>query len=157
MPGERASRSPNSAATRCCTRSSAGSSSSPRACRAHRPGHRVSRGGVNAGHPPPYLLRNGAITALDVPPNVPLGMFEGSQYVECPAQFRPGDRLVLVSDGLVEATDPVGEEYGEKRLQGALLATAALSTAEAVRHIIRTTRDYQHDELRDRSAACAPP
>src|SRR5664280_2981624 len=74
-------------------------------------------------------------------------MFEGSQYVECPAP--PGDRLVLVSDGLVEATDPVGEEYGEKRLQGALLATAALSTAEAVRHIIRTTRDHQHDELRD--------
>ena len=86
---------------------------------------------------------------MDLPPNVPLGMFEGSQYVECPAQLRPGDRLVLVSDGLVEATDPVGEEYGEKRLQGALLATAALSTAEAVRHIIRTTRDYQHDELRD--------
>jgi len=56
-----------------------------RACRAHRPGHRVSRGGVNAGHPPPYLLRDGTITALDVPPNVPLGMFEGSQYVECPA------------------------------------------------------------------------
>jgi serine phosphatase RsbU (regulator of sigma subunit) len=104
---------------------------------------------VNAGHPPPHLLRDGAITALDVPPNVPLGMFEGSQYVECLAQLLPGDRLVLVSDGLVEATDPVGEEYGEKRLQGALLATAALSTAEAVRHIIRTTRDYQHDELRD--------
>jgi serine phosphatase RsbU (regulator of sigma subunit) len=104
---------------------------------------------VNAGHPPPYLLRDGTITALDVPPNVPMGVFEGSQYVECPAQLRPGDRLVLVSDGLVEATDPVGEEYGEKRLQGALLATAALSTAEAVRHIIRTTRDHQHDELRD--------
>jgi serine phosphatase RsbU (regulator of sigma subunit) len=104
---------------------------------------------VNAGHPPPYLLRDGTITALDVPPNVPMGVFEGSQYVECPAQLRPGDRLVLVSDGLVEATDPVGEEYGEKRLQGALLATAALSTAEAVRHIIRTTRDYQHDELRN--------
>ena len=34
---------------------------------------------VNAGHPPPHLLRDGAITALDVPPNVPLGMFEGSQ------------------------------------------------------------------------------
>jgi serine phosphatase RsbU (regulator of sigma subunit) len=64
-------------------------------------------------------------------------------------QLRAGDRLVLVSDGLVEATDPTGEEYGEERLQGALLATAALSTAEAVRHMIRTTRDYQHDELRD--------
>jgi serine phosphatase RsbU (regulator of sigma subunit) len=102
---------------------------------------------VIAWHPPPYLLRNGTITALDVPPNVPLGMFEGSQYVECPAP--PGDRLVLVGDGLVEAADSVGEEYGEMRLQGALLATAALSTAEAVRHIIRTTRDYQHDELRD--------
>jgi serine phosphatase RsbU (regulator of sigma subunit) len=89
---------------------------------------------VNAGHPPPYLLRDllrdGTIAALDVPPNLPLGMFEGSRCVEHQAQLRAGDRLVLVSDGLVEATDPAGEVYGEERLQGTLLGTAALSTAE---------------------------
>jgi serine phosphatase RsbU (regulator of sigma subunit) len=86
---------------------------------------------------------------MEVPPDVPLGMFEATQYAEHAAQLLPGDRLVLVSDGLVEATDPVGEEYGEARLQGALLATAALSTGEAVRHMIRTIRDYQRDDLRD--------
>jgi serine phosphatase RsbU (regulator of sigma subunit) len=86
---------------------------------------------------------------LDVPPDLSLGMFEGTQYVEHPAELLSGDRLVLISDGLVEATDLGGAEYGEERLQGALLATAALPTAEAVRHMIRTTRDYQHDEWRD--------
>ena len=104
---------------------------------------------VNAGHPPSYSIRNGVITTLDVAPDGPLGMFESAQYVEQADQLLPGDRLVLVSDGLVEATDPVGEEYGEARLQGALLATAALPTGEAVRHMVRTIRDYQDDELRD--------
>jgi serine phosphatase RsbU (regulator of sigma subunit) len=89
------------------------------------------------------------ITTLDVAPDVPLGMFESAQYVEQAAQLLPDDRLVLVSNGLVEATDPVGEEYGEARLQGALLATAAPPTGEAVRHMVRTIRDYQDDELRD--------
>jgi serine phosphatase RsbU (regulator of sigma subunit) len=104
---------------------------------------------VNAGHPPPYILWDGTIMTMEVPPDVPLGMFEATQYAVHAAQLLPGDRLVLVSDGLVEATDPVGEEYGEARLQGVLLATAALSTGEAVRHMIRTIRGYQRDDLRD--------
>lgn len=104
---------------------------------------------VNAGHPPGHLIRDGRVQRLQVPADLPLGMFESTRYAEHPAALRAGDRLLLVSDGVLEATDPAGEEYGEHRLQGAMLATAALPAIETVRHLVRTLRDYQRDELRD--------
>jgi serine phosphatase RsbU (regulator of sigma subunit) len=57
---------------------------------------------VNAGHVAPYLLRNGEATVLELPADVPLGMFPGSTYRSTELALQPGDRLVLVTDGMLE-------------------------------------------------------
>ncbi len=57
---------------------------------------------VNAGHVSPYLLRDGTVTVLELPADLPLGMFAGSTYRSTDITLRLGDRLVLVTDGMLE-------------------------------------------------------
>ncbi len=75
---------------------------------------------VNAGHNPPALLRaDGAIEWLTTG-GLPLGVPAGIAYDSATLTLRPGDRLVVFSDGVVEAQDPGGQEYGDARLRQVL-------------------------------------
>ena len=56
---------------------------------------------VNAGHPPPYLVRAGQATELAVPPGLPLGV-AATPYDTHEIQLVPGDRMLLVTDGFLE-------------------------------------------------------
>jgi sigma-B regulation protein RsbU (phosphoserine phosphatase) len=80
---------------------------------------------VNAGHLLPMLLGGGNratdIAELDAGGPV-LGILSDARYQQGCREIRPGDTLVLYSDGLVEATSPTGEEYGEARLRELLKA-----------------------------------
>ncbi len=63
-------------------------------------------------------------------------------------QLKAGDRLVLVTDGVLEAGAP-GPEFGEDRLSGLLLATAPLTPHQCVAEILHTVRSYaprMHDD-----------
>jgi hypothetical protein len=74
---------------------------------------------VLAGHPPPLLVRRGhAVKALAQPPRLPLGSpgSPPSRLAVGREQLEPGDRLVLYSDGIVEARNDDGEFFGERRL-----------------------------------------
>jgi len=68
---------------------------------------------ANAGHLSPY--RDGR--ELELPPGLPLGVIADSQYEETTFQLSAGDRLVFLSDGVVEATNPQGELFGFERTQ----------------------------------------
>ena len=59
-----------------------------------------------------------------------LGLLPGAVYEQDQRSVRPGDVLVLYSDGLVEAADAAGEEYGEGRLHACLAAACGGSPAE---------------------------
>ena len=93
---------------------------------------------VNAGHYPPLLVGERGhgveITRLDAGGPV-LGLLPAARYEQARCDVRPGDVLVLYSDGLTEATNPAGEEYGEHRLRE-LLATAGAGSADDVRDAI---------------------
>ena len=107
---------------------------------------------VNAGHNPPVLRRqSGAIERLEAG-GIPLGILEAAQYDAGTATLHSGDWLVVFTDGVVEAENINGEEYGEQRLQfvvhmGAQLAPAALLqnlTADLDRFVAGAP---QHDDI----------
>ena len=74
---------------------------------------------VNAGHNPPAVLRNdGPIQWLE-PSGPPVGMFHDSIYQESLIQLHPGDLVIAYTDGVVEATDAAGSEWGVEGLLNA--------------------------------------
>jgi serine phosphatase RsbU (regulator of sigma subunit) len=104
---------------------------------------------VNAGHPHPYRLRNGVVEHIRFDPQLPLGLFETTRYRTQTATLEPGDRLLLFSDGLLEATNRSAQEFGEDRLEGAFLAAARGDPHEAVRALVRSLREWQYGPMRD--------
>jgi sigma-B regulation protein RsbU (phosphoserine phosphatase) len=72
---------------------------------------------TNAGHNPPLVVRAGGGIEELPPTGVPLGLLPAARYTAGEVALSPGDTLVLYTDGLVEALDPGGEEYGLERLK----------------------------------------
>src|SRR5205823_7955537 len=73
----------------------------------------------NAGLPPPALLRRGSVTWLPGS-GIPLGSLPHAAYDCHEAPLEPGDLLLLYTDGLVEATSPLGDLFGRERVAAAL-------------------------------------
>lgn len=78
----------------------------------------------SAGHPPAYVLRNGAEMERLPLGNYPVGAFRDSQYSGHRTDLRPGDRLVLYTDGVLEARNGT-DFFGEDRLVDALRGAGA--------------------------------
>jgi len=75
---------------------------------------------ANAGHLPPYL--NSQEVAL--PGGLPLGVLANGSYEETHLYLHPGDRILLMSDGVVEARQPSGELFGFDRVHNLSNQTA---------------------------------
>ena len=84
---------------------------------------------VNAGHNPPILLGTCRGRRLDQG-GAPLGMFPASEFQVGELNLAPGDTLVLYSDGITEALNPAGEEYGEARLEALVTECSGRPLAE---------------------------
>jgi len=95
---------------------------------------------VNAGHCPPLLMRkNGGeveISRLDAGGPV-IGILPQARYEQTRLEICSGDVIVMYSDGLVEAANSRGEEYGEIRLRE-LLTTATEKSVDDIRRAILT-------------------
>ena len=70
---------------------------------------------VNCGHVPPLLISGGVVTALESG-NVPVGLFEDAQYEAGYIKFKPGDRFVIVTDGVTEAENEAGDFFSYEQL-----------------------------------------
>jgi hypothetical protein len=90
----------------------------------------------SAGHLDPYLYRKstGTLECLSSW-GYPLGIARREPFRELVVQFQPGDRLVLYSDGLIEAIDDSGEPFGFDRFE-ATLSRAALGTTEEIKKAV---------------------
>ena len=72
---------------------------------------------VNAGHTPALLLRGGQGGALALlGENLPIGVMAAEVYTESVMPIAPADLLLLFSDGITEARNAQGEEFGQERL-----------------------------------------
>ncbi|WP_459754932.1 PP2C family protein-serine/threonine phosphatase [Streptomyces sennicomposti] len=92
---------------------------------------------VDAGSPRLLRLRGGTVESVALEAQLPLGMFEETDYVVQEFQAEPGDRLVFVSDGVYAVAGPGGEAYGDAALARAIQATRLLPAAEVPRAILR--------------------
>jgi serine phosphatase RsbU (regulator of sigma subunit) len=97
---------------------------------------------VDAGSPRAVVAREGEIRAVSLEQQLPLGMFGESRYETQRFRLEPGDRLMVVTDG-VHAAAPGGRApYGETALLSALRRTRLQPATEAVNTVMRSLRDY---------------
>jgi sigma-B regulation protein RsbU (phosphoserine phosphatase) len=91
---------------------------------------------VNAGHNPPFLLRAGtSVVSRLRPTGMALGFDERAVYSDGNEALASGDLLLAFTDGLTEALNEAGEEFGEARLAGLLVGNRHLSASELQRRI----------------------
>jgi phosphoserine phosphatase RsbU/P len=97
---------------------------------------------VNAGHNRPLLRRrSGEFEELRVG-GVALGLMPRAPYTEGGVELRPGDALLVFSDGLVEAVDTRGEPFGEARLAEALAEAEGEPAGPLLEAVLRRVRDH---------------
>jgi serine phosphatase RsbU (regulator of sigma subunit)/pSer/pThr/pTyr-binding forkhead associated (FHA) protein len=71
---------------------------------------------LNAGHNPPLIVHAGGTMEQLAAGGLPLGIMHDAEFREGRTQLLPGDVLVIYSDGVSEAVNPTGEEFGPTRL-----------------------------------------
>jgi sigma-B regulation protein RsbU (phosphoserine phosphatase) len=105
----------------------------------------------NAGHIPPFLVRGGSVRHLGCGGLI-VGAFHDARYEEETIQLDPADLLVVVSDGVTEARNGEGDEFGNERLSSLVQASAALTPAALVESVLESVRQFsagaeQHDDV----------
>jgi serine phosphatase RsbU (regulator of sigma subunit) len=106
---------------------------------------------VNAGHPPPLLLRHGKVVKeLGGGRRVPFGLDTAGLTV-AEESLEPGDWLALYTDGITEARNPAGEWFGEARLADFLTREIAAGQPppETVRRLTQAVLTHQSGLLQD--------
>jgi sigma-B regulation protein RsbU (phosphoserine phosphatase) len=94
-----------------------------------------------AGHPPMLLLRNGEARGIEEN-GLMLAAFDFAAYSNAAQPLHPGDRLLLYTDGIVEAANADGDFFGAEALMAEMQKTARLSPGEAADSILAAIRRW---------------
>jgi PAS domain S-box-containing protein len=104
---------------------------------------------VLAGHPPPVLLRGGEMIPIEGK-DPAVGLLSGAAFHGHELALQPGDRILLYSDGAIEACDLEGRELGESGLCEQLRNTPGPLSSKMLRELTESIVDYsQHTTLND--------
>ena len=95
----------------------------------------------NAGHNPPMLFTRGTVRRLGEGGMV-LGLFGHAQFEQATLSLDPGDVLVVFSDGVSEAIDAAGEEFGDDRIESCIGANLHLEPAALLEHLLAAVRHF---------------
>lgn len=95
----------------------------------------------NAGHNPPIVVGAGGVRSLEGS-GMPVGLFGAATYSDDHTRLEPGDVLVVYSDGVTEALNTAGEEYGDDRLAEVTMAHRTAPLDEFMQHIITSVQKF---------------
>ena len=98
---------------------------------------------VNAGHPGPLRVRDGRVEDIELAADPPFGIVPGIDYRVQPVTLLPGDRFVIVTDGILERNAATADVFG------LLAATGDLHPREVVQEITRAVLRAVGGTLRD--------
>ncbi|HVM39603.1 MAG TPA: GAF domain-containing SpoIIE family protein phosphatase [Acidimicrobiia bacterium] len=108
---------------------------------------------VNAGHPPPLLLRGRRhVVAYECPVNLPVGLAESSDPPEVTRfDLEPGDALLFYTDGVIDTLDPAGRPFGRERLEQFLVKAVSSDElpSEMLRRLVHSILDHSVIPIRD--------
>ncbi len=99
---------------------------------------------ANSGLPYPIRCSGDTVAQIELP-GVPLGSFAGSTYDEAGFDLHAGDLFVFCSDGVFEANDALGREFGAERLLDVISATRTGTTREVVDAIFAAIQEFRGD------------
>jgi sigma-B regulation protein RsbU (phosphoserine phosphatase) len=97
---------------------------------------------ANAGHNPPLMLGRDGDARFIERGGLPLGMFRDTRYYEYYLPIESGQMLVLYTDGIIEATNARGEEYGRERLAAKVCEGRDLTARELIKFIHADMLDW---------------
>jgi len=101
-----------------------------------------------AGHPPMLLLRDGQVCSIEENGLV-LGFFSSAAYTWTKRTLRKGDRLLLYTDGIIEAANGAEEEFGQERLGKLVSASGGSTVEEMADQILSTVQDWASTQTDD--------
>ncbi len=99
----------------------------------------------NAGHHPPLLLRDGKVSKIEAPgpdKGMVAGVVSTFSYHSSRLQLRPGDTVVMYTDGILKARNPGGEMFGEERFHSAVMSAQDVSSRALCAHVMKSLRDF---------------
>jgi phosphoserine phosphatase RsbU/P len=97
----------------------------------------------NAGHNPPLLFGTDGLRRLESG-SMPVGFFEHAPYADTTVTLQPGDVLIVYSDGVTEALDAEGQEFGEERLVTILQERHEAEAATILDAIVESVNTFSH-------------
>ena len=103
----------------------------------------------NAGHNPPLLIKADGEYRFVEYGDMPLGMFDDLHYHQHFIRFEAGQVMVIYTDGITEAANPTGEEYGEERLAKRVLDGFDLPAKKLIDHIRKGVADFTERKFLD--------
>ena len=97
---------------------------------------------ANGGHDTSLLVGGAAPSAVFPSTGTVLGLFPDQRYESESVELRPGDTLVLYTDGVSEAANPGGELFGDERLHACFASGAGATASESAERLLASVRAF---------------